>query len=83
MAIELDDQQLYAVDHLSSGKVLQADGGTGKSRAALAYYYIKVCCGGVKVNGDGEFRKMETPRDLYIITTAKKRDDKGNKEIIR
>lgn len=74
MAIQLDDQQLAAVEKLKNGSILHADVGTGKSRTALAYYYIKVCRGGIKVNNDGEFHVMRDPRDLYIITTAKKRD---------
>lgn len=74
MGIVLDDQQITAVNALKNGSILHADVGTGKSRAALAYYYIRVCQGGVKINGRGSFHKMRTPRDLVIITTAKKRD---------
>lgn len=74
MAITLDSQQIEAVKKLKNGSILHADVGTGKSRTALAYYYIRVCEGGIKVNGKGSFRKMKRPRDLYIITTAKKRD---------
>lgn len=74
MAIKLDTQQLAAIEQLKTGAILHADGGTGKSRTALAYYYIKVCNGGIKVNNSGHFSPMKTPRDLYIITTAKKRD---------
>lgn len=74
MAIQLDDQQLAAVEKLKNGSILHADVGTGKSRTALAYYYIKVCQGGIKINNSGEFSSMKKPRDLYIITTAKKRD---------
>ena len=74
MAIKLDNQQKEAVNKLKNGSILQADVGTGKSRTALAYYYIRVCGGGIKVNDSGRFRKMLHPKDLYIITTAKKRD---------
>ena len=35
---------------------------------------FKVCDGSVKVNDSGTIREMKSPRDLYIITTAKKRD---------
>lgn len=74
MAIELDSQQLKAIDKLRSGCILQADTGVGKSRTALAFYYFSVCGGSHKVNGTGEFAPMKSPRDLFIITTAKKRD---------
>lgn len=74
MALELDAQQLGAVDKLKNGSILAADVGTGKSRTALAYYYLKECKGSLKINGSGGFHKMRFPRDLYILTTAKKRD---------
>lgn len=74
MAIELDNQQLEAIDKLKSGSILHADVGTGKSRVALGYYYLRECSGEIKINGQGEWGKMKRPRDLYIITTAKKRD---------
>ncbi len=35
---------------------------------------MNVCQGKVKLNGTGDFKSMKEPRDLYIITTAKKRD---------
>lgn len=82
MAIRLDDQQLNAVNNLRNGCILQAEVGTGKSRTALAYYYLKICSGGIKINGEGSFYRMRTPRDLYIITTAKKRDsDEWDEEL--
>ena len=74
MSLELYPHQLKAIDELRNGCILDADVGTGKSRVAIAYYYIKVCGGKVKINGVGEYRRMTKPRDLYIITTAKKRD---------
>lgn len=74
MSVQLDDQQLRAIQELDNGYILNADVGTGKSRTAVGYYYLKVCEGGAIINGSGKFRKMKHPRDLYIITTAKKRD---------
>ena len=74
MGVQLDPQQLMAIDKLKSGSILQADVGTGKSRTAIAYYYLNVCKGGVMVNGEGEYFSMKEPKDLFIITTAKKRD---------
>ena len=75
MTIKLYPHQLQAVRDLSNGKVLWGGVGTGKSITALAYYYTKVAGGELGVNGVGEARgKMKHPRDIYIFTTAKKRD---------
>ena len=70
MPIQLRDYQLDAVDRMKNGCILCGGVGSGKSRTALAYYY--------KENGgrlDSEsYVRMKKPRDLYIITTARKRD---------
>lgn len=65
--IELADHQVKAISQLKNGSILCGGVGSGKSRAALAYYYIYVCNGSI----NGPMRKKV---DLYIITTAKKRD---------
>jgi superfamily II DNA or RNA helicase len=81
MAVELSNYQLEAVDQLKNGSILCGGVGSGKSRTALAYYYFKVCEGNIKVNGKGKYIPMKKPRDLYIITPAKKRDSlEWNKE---
>ena len=72
--IDLYSHQLEAIEKLDNGCILCGSVGSGKSRAALAYYFIKVCEGGIAVNGEGQWAEMQKPRDLYIITTAKKRD---------
>lgn len=74
MAISLYDHQIEAIKKMKNGCILVGGVGTGKSRTALAYYYIFVCGGAMKVNGKGSTVPMREPRDLYIITTAKKRD---------
>lgn len=74
MALQLYDHQIEAIGKMKNGCILVGDVGTGKSRTALAYYYICECGGRMKVNGKGSFAKMKDPKDLYIITTAKKRD---------
>jgi len=74
MAIELYEHQKDAIDRLRSGSILVGGVGSGKSRTALAYYYTKECDGKIKTNNSGGFSPMKKPKDLYIITTARKRD---------
>lgn len=74
--INLYDYQIEAVNKMKNGCILAGDVGTGKSRTSLAYYYIRVCGGSLNINGTGKWSKMRTPRNLYIITTAKKRDSR-------
>lgn len=66
----LYDYQLDAVKRMHNGCILCGSVGSGKSRTALFYYF--------KENGGwidkGVYTPMKTPRDLIIITTAKKRD---------
>lgn len=74
--VELAPHQVKAVKAMHNGCILRADVGSGKSRTALAYYYERVCCGGLGIDAL-DFGKygFSNPKDLYIITTAKKRDD--------
>lgn len=74
--MQLDGEQLKAIDNMFNGCILVGDVGSGKSRTAIGYYLLKVCKGGVVINGQGGYSEMENPKDLYIITTAKKRDDR-------
>lgn len=74
MAINLYEHQKDSIEKLKNGNILVGAVGSGKSRTALAYYFIKVCGGKIKVNGTGGYSPMKTPKDLYIITTARKRD---------
>lgn len=71
--IKLRDYQLNAVERLRTGCILCGGVGSGKSLTSLSYYYIQQ--GGSKsfLNG-GRYSKMKNPKDLYIITTAHKRD---------
>lgn len=75
MAIELYTHQLKALEELHNGSVLRGGVGTGKSLTAVAYYFTKECGGTIRANGRGDFERMAHPKDLYIITTAKKRDN--------
>lgn len=70
MSINLRDYQQEAVDNMKNGCILCGGVGSGKSRTSLAYYF-KECGGGW---GDKTYLPMTKPRDLYIITTARKRD---------
>lgn len=73
--IKLKPYQEEAIENLKNGSILCGGVGSGKSITALAYYLFKVCGGSIKVEGTEQwFEPMKTPRDLYIITTAKKRD---------
>ena len=74
MTIELRDYQIDAIDKLQSGSILCGGVGSGKSRTALVYFFVKACDGRIKINGKGPTVAMKKPKDLYIITTAKKRD---------
>lgn len=71
MAISLYSHQQEALDKLRSGSILCGGVGSGKSRTALAYYYCKECGGKI---GNQILEPMTKPKDLYIITTARKRD---------
>lgn len=69
--VSLYDYQREAVRKMKNGCVLCGGVGSGKSRTALAYYYLRE--GGIL--GTEEYYPMsDPPRDLYIITTARKRD---------
>ena len=59
MTLELSEHQKEAVKKLGNGKILVGGVGTGKSRVAVGYYM-----------------SLPEPRpDVYVFTTAKKRDD--------
>lgn len=74
MAVNLYDSQKKAVQMLKPGSILQGGVGTGKSRTSLAYFYEKICGGKIPRTGSSDVRDISTPVNLYIITTAKKRD---------
>ena len=64
--------QLDAVNRLSDGCILCGSVGSGKSRTGLFYYFKE---NGGWIDKD-KYTSMKNPQDLYIITTAKKRDSK-------
>lgn len=72
MGISLRDYQIDAVNKMKNGCILCGGVGSGKSRTALAFYYIQN--EGV-LDDPSEYIPMnDPPKDLYIITTARKRD---------
>ena len=68
--ISLFDYQLDAVSRMRNGCILCGGVGSGKSRTSLAYYYKEQN----GVLGTKNYVRMKNPKDLYIITTARKRD---------
>lgn len=70
MGVSLRPYQAEAIKHLETGSILCGGTGSGKSRTALAYFHTS--CGGEL----DPFKAMKKQKDLYIITTAKKRDEK-------
>lgn len=72
--MDLYDHQKKALEELKPGSILCGGVGSGKSRTALAYYVTKECEGTLRINGNGCTGAMKSPKDLYIITTARKRD---------
>lgn len=84
--VSLYDYQWDAIEHLKNGSILCGKVGSGKSRTAIAYYFCKECGGmldGSLHGFDDDYVPMSNPKDLYIITTARKRDTKEwEKELI-
>lgn len=79
MAVSLYDYQKDAIKRLNSGCILCGGVGSGKSRTAIAYYYCEEGKGmldGQDCGFDADYVPMERMVDLYIITTARKRDTK-------
>lgn len=73
MNVKLYPHQFEAVEKMKNGCILCGGVGTGKSRTSLAYYAKEN--GAVLVDEEIAVRgALRSPRPLYIITTAKKRD---------
>ena len=69
--INLYDFQLEAVKKMHNGCILCGDVGSGKSRTSLAYYCMQQNRNGNTIVYE---KTRQTIDDLYIITTARKRD---------
>lgn len=68
MGIKLYDHQQKALSKMKNGCILNGGVGSGKSITSLAYYFKRQ--GGTL----DPYSPMIMPKDLYIITTARKRD---------
>lgn len=68
--IEFYDHQKLAIEKLKPGSILCGGVGSGKSITSLGYFFLKEC------HGDLKMLTAKSPMDLYIITTAMKRDTK-------
>lgn len=66
----LYDHQRKAIDRMFNGCILNGGVGSGKSRTGL-FYYFKEQGGWIEYD---KYTPMKHPKDLYIITTAMKRD---------
>ena len=73
MAVKLLPFQIDAINRMKNGCILNGGVGSGKSLTSLGYYYI--CQGGPIEALTGNHVLLKNPKDLYIITTARKRDD--------
>lgn len=69
--MKLYDYQIDAVNRMKNGCILCGGVGSGKSRTALAYFYREM---GGDMNDVGSLMDDTIIKDLYIITTARKRD---------
>lgn len=62
--VNLFPHQIKAVSEMHNGCILKGGVGSGKSLTAISYYYQTVC----------NYMAKGFERDIYIITTARKRD---------
>ena len=65
----LYSSQQEALDKMHNGCILVGETGSGKSRTGLAYMFTRELQGKLD-----PFEPPKITKDLYIITTAKKRD---------
>lgn len=71
--MKLKDYQLEAIQQMKNGCILNGGVGSGKSLTSLGYYYLQNG-GDISFLKGKKYKKMKNPKDLYIITTARKRD---------
>ncbi|MDD3204192.1 MAG: DEAD/DEAH box helicase family protein [Lachnospiraceae bacterium] len=76
MAITLYDYQIDAINRMKNGCILCGGVGSGKSITAISYYYLQQDGDTSSLCGEDYIPMGDPPKDLYIITTARKRDTK-------
>lgn len=74
MSVKLFDYQMKAVQQMKNGCILCGGVGSGKSLVALSYYYLQNGGDPSSLTGGDYIPMDDPPKDLYIITTARKRD---------
>jgi len=74
VSIKLFDYQMKAVQQMKNGCILCGGVGSGKSLVALSYYYLQNGGDPSSLTGGDYIPMDDPPKDLYIITTARKRD---------
>ena len=72
--MELRDYQLEAIGKMKNGCILNGGVGSGKSLTSLSYYYLQNGGSFEFLSGKEYIPMPNPPKDLYIITTARKRD---------
>ena len=72
--MELRDYQLEAIGKMKNGCILNGGVGSGKSLTSLSYYYLQNGGSLEFLSGKDYIPMPNQPKDLYIITTARKRD---------
>lgn len=72
--ITLREHQQIAIKKIKNGSILCGGVGSGKSITSIAYYYLQNGGTWSSLVGGGYKPMNNKPKDLYIITTARKRD---------
>lgn len=74
MSINLFEHQEKAIAQMKKGCILCGGVGSGKSLTAISYYYLQNGGDPNSLTGSDYIPMDDPPKDLYIITTARKRD---------
>ena len=74
MAVTLYPYQLDAIRRMKNGCVVCGGVGSGKSLTAISYYYLQNGGEWECLEGADYIPMDDPPLDLYVITTARKRD---------